>query len=197
MFECLKFRTMIPNAEQVLREVLENNPNLKAEWAENHKLKRDPRVTWIGRFLRKTSLDELPQLWNILRGEMSLVGPRPVTLGELAKYGRYAVHYQSVRPGLTGMWQVSGRSETGYQRRVAFDVCYVRHRNVVFDISILLRTVLVVLRGGLLFSNHDQHIRGGFEVGDQGFDLGGADGDDGVGDGQVVPIGARAFGGEA
>lgn len=144
IFECLKFRTMVPDADRVLRELLEKSPELKTEWLRNHKLKVDPRITVTGRFLRKTSLDELPQLWNIMRGEMSLVGPRPVVLDELTRYGRYARRYLSVRPGLTGLWQVSGRNDTSYRRRVLLDVYYVMNQSVWLDLRILARTVLVV-----------------------------------------------------
>ena len=144
IFECLKFRTMVPDADRVLREMLDRDPALKAEWLRNHKLQVDPRITAVGRFLRKTSLDELPQLWNILRGDMSLVGPRPVVLDELTRYGRCASRYLSVRPGLTGLWQVSGRNHTSYRRRVALDVYYVRHQSVWLDLNIVARTVKVV-----------------------------------------------------
>lgn len=145
IFECLKFRTMVPHAEQVLRELLRNNPDLREEWSRSHKLSNDPRVTRLGRFLRSTSLDELPQLWNVMRGEMSLVGPRPVTREELLRYGRNMVLYMMVKPGITGLWQVSGRSETEYRRRVAIDVCYVRNQSFLLDLWILLKTTAVVL----------------------------------------------------
>jgi len=148
VFECLKFRTMVPNAEQVLREVLERHPELKAEWLRDHKLRNDPRVTALGRFLRRTSLDELPQLWNVVRGEMSLVGPRPVVREELMRYGRNLRVYLSAKPGITGLWQVMGRNDTDYRRRVAMDVCYVRNQNLLLDLYILLKTTRVVLGGG-------------------------------------------------
>ena len=144
-FECLKFRTMVPDAEQVLKALLKSDPELRDEWNRTHKLSNDPRVTKMGRFLRKTSLDELPQLWNVLRGEMSLVGPRPVTREELLRYGRNMVLYMMVKPGITGLWQVSGRSETEYRRRVAIDVCYVRNQSFLLDLWILAKTTLVVL----------------------------------------------------
>lgn len=147
MFECLKFRTMVPNADRVLHELLENNEELKAEWLEGHKLRHDPRVTRIGRFLRRTSLDELPQLWNVLRGDMSLVGPRPIVREELLRYGRSASLYLAVKPGVTGLWQTMGRNELDYRRRVAIDVYYVRNRTLLLDIYILLRTARVVLAG--------------------------------------------------
>jgi exopolysaccharide production protein ExoY len=146
-FECLKFRTMVPNADQVLRHMLERQPELKAEWIRNHKLRNDPRVTRIGSFLRRTSLDELPQLWNVLRGEMSLVGPRPVIREELLRYGRNAPSYLAVKPGITGLWQVTGRNDIDYRRRVAIDVYYVRKQNLLLDLYILLKTTRVVLAG--------------------------------------------------
>lgn len=148
VFECLKFRTMVPNAEQALRDLLERSPDLKAEWLRDHKLRNDPRVTSVGRFLRRTSLDELPQLWNVIRGEMSLVGPRPVVREELMRYGRNLRIYLSAKPGITGLWQVMGRNDTDYRRRVAMDVCYVRNQNLLLDLYILLKTTRVVLGGG-------------------------------------------------
>jgi exopolysaccharide production protein ExoY len=145
IFECLKFRTMVPDAEGVLRDMLANDPALREEWARDHKLKDDPRVTRLGKFLRSTSLDELPQIWNVLKGEMSLVGPRPVTREELLRYGRNMVLYMMVKPGITGLWQVSGRSNTDYRRRVAIDVCYVRNQSALLDLWILLKTTRVVI----------------------------------------------------
>jgi len=147
-FECLKFRTMIPNADQILRDMLARDPELKREWLRDRKLRNDPRVTWTGRFLRRTSLDELPQLWNILRGEMSLVGPRPIVREELRRYGRNVREYLAVLPGITGLWQVTGRNDTNYRRRVVLDTYYVRNRTLLLDIYILLKTTRVVLRGG-------------------------------------------------
>ncbi len=146
-FDCLKFRTMVPNAADMLEQILASDPELRAEWERDQKLKDDPRVTPLGKFLRSTSLDELPQLWNVLRGEMSLVGPRPVTREELLRYGRNAVIYMLVRPGVTGLWQVSGRNNSEYRRRVAMDVCYVKNQSAVLDAWILLKTVLVVVTG--------------------------------------------------
>jgi Undecaprenyl-phosphate galactose phosphotransferase WbaP len=146
-FGCLKFRTMIPNADQVLRELLHQDPQLRAEWMRDQKLRHDPRVTAIGRFLRRTSLDELPQLWNVLKGEMSLVGPRPVVHDEWERYGRRLHHYLAAKPGVTGLWQVMGRSDSCYRRRVALDSYYVKKRSLLLDVFILLRTVKVVLRG--------------------------------------------------
>lgn len=145
MFWCLKFQTMVPNADEVLSHLLAADPELRAEWQRNQKLKDDPRVTPLGKFLRSTSLDELPQLWNVLKGEMSLVGPRPVTREELLRYGRNAVIYMLVRPGITGLWQVSGRNNAEYRRRVAMDVCYVKRQSAVLDAWILVKTVLVVV----------------------------------------------------
>lgn len=144
-FKVYKFRSMVPNAEAVLQELLDSDPTLRIEWARNHKLRNDPRVTRVGRFLRCSSLDELPQLINVLRGEMSLVGPRPITEDELCKYGRAAGFYLQTKPGITGLWQVSGRNDTHYERRVAMDRYYAERAGVFMDIGILLRTVLVVL----------------------------------------------------
>lgn len=146
-FECLKFRTMVPNADQLLRELLERDPAIKAEWVRDHKLRCDPRVTRLGRFLRRTSLDELPQLWNVMRGEMSLVGPRPVVREELLRYGRNVRAYLSAKPGITGLWQVKGRNDTDYRRRVVLDTYYVRNQGLLLDLYILLKTTKVVLGG--------------------------------------------------
>jgi Undecaprenyl-phosphate galactose phosphotransferase WbaP len=143
-FDCLKFRTMVPDSDRVLKEVLARDPAARREWARDRKLKDDPRITAVGRFLRKTSLDELPQLWNVFRGEMSLVGPRPVVSDELKKYGCKVRHYLTVTPGLTGLWQVKGRNNTTYRRRVALDTYYARHQSLWLDVYILLRTVWVV-----------------------------------------------------
>ena len=145
-FGCLKFRSMRTDSQEALAHILATDPSARAEWAATRKLKDDPRVTRIGRFLRKTSLDELPQLFNVLRGEMSLVGPRPVTATELDQfYGAAAAHYMSVRPGITGLWQVSGRSDTSYAQRVALDVAYATQPSLWNDIKILARTPMVVL----------------------------------------------------
>jgi exopolysaccharide production protein ExoY len=146
IFHCIKFRTMVPNAEEVLRHLLNEHPELRDEWTENHKLRDDPRVSTIGRVLRLTSLDELPQLWNVLRGEMSLVGPRPIVRVELLRYGRDASKYLAVKPGLTGLWQVKGRSDTTYRRRVAMDRFYVRNQSILLDVYILAATPAAVLR---------------------------------------------------
>lgn len=147
IFSCLKFRTMVPNADQVLRNLLESDPNLRAEWIRDHKLRNDPRVTRLGRFLRRTSLDELPQLLNVLRGEMSLVGPRPIVREELLRYGRNVRTYLAAKPGITGLWQVTGRNNTDYRRRVVLDTYYVRNQNLLLDLYILAKTTGVVLGG--------------------------------------------------
>lgn len=142
-----KFRTMVQNADDALEECLEADPRLRAEWEQNQKLCCDPRVTRAGRFLRRTSLDELPQLWNVLRGDLSLVGPRPIVWAEVDKYEGGFELYTKVKPGLTGLWQISGRSDTTYAERVRLDAYYVRNWSVWFDIYILSKTPLVVLRG--------------------------------------------------
>ena len=144
-FRCYKFRTMVPDAEARLEKALKADPKLRQEWEENRKLARDPRITPIGRILRKTSLDELPQFWNVLRGDMSIVGPRPIVEAELEKYGPHASHYLSVRPGITGAWQTNGRSDVSYPERVAMDVDYVRTMSLWGDIKIVFKTVRVVL----------------------------------------------------
>ena len=146
-FLCWKFRTMHVEAERMLNECLQRYPNLQAEWEQNHKLRDDPRVTRIGRFLRKTSLDELPQLWNVLRGKMSLAGPRPIVDAEVSKYEKDYELYRRIRPGISGLWQVGGRSEVDYVERVAMDSFYVRNWSVWLDIIILARTVKTVLFG--------------------------------------------------
>jgi Undecaprenyl-phosphate galactose phosphotransferase WbaP len=145
-FGCLKFRSMVTDSQARLDALLAADPSARAEWEATRKLKNDPRITAIGHFLRKTSLDELPQLLNVLRGEMSLVGPRPVVAAELAEYyGSAAAQYMSVRPGITGLWQVSGRSNTSYAQRVAMDVAYATQPSLWTDIKILARTPMAVL----------------------------------------------------
>jgi exopolysaccharide production protein ExoY len=148
-FRCFKFRSMAVNAEALLSDLLANDPVARAEWARDHKLKNDPRITTVGAFLRKSSLDELPQIFNVLCGDMALVGPRPIVDAEALRYGRYFAHYCSVRPGITGLWQVSGRNNVSYRRRVAFDVAYSRSRSALFDVKILAMTVpsVVMARG--------------------------------------------------
>jgi Undecaprenyl-phosphate galactose phosphotransferase WbaP len=146
-FDCLKFRTMVVDGDRVLKEVLARDPELRKEWMRDRKLRRDPRITRVGAFLRKTSLDELPQLWNVIRGDMSLVGPRPVVKDELQRYGRYVHDYLAVTPGVTGLWQVMGRNNTTYQRRVALDAYYARQQSLSLDMYILVKTIAVVLSG--------------------------------------------------
>ncbi len=144
-FRCLKFRSMVRDADHVLQNHLAGNADARAEWAAGRKLKMDPRITPLGRVLRKSSIDEFPQLLNVLRGEMSLVGPRPIVEAEVAHYGHHIQHYYRVRPGLTGRWQISGRSDVSYSARVRMDVEYVENRSIVQDAVILLRTFPVVL----------------------------------------------------
>lgn len=145
-FNCYKFRSMVANSDQVLDAYLDANPDARKEWEDTHKIRNDPRVTFFGRLLRKSSLDELPQLINILRGEMSCVGPRPIVRDELRRYGDHQGEYLGTRPGLTGLWQVSGRSSMDYDNRVALDSQYVRNWSIWLDIVILLRTIVAVMR---------------------------------------------------
>jgi exopolysaccharide production protein ExoY len=146
LFGCLKFRSMVADADRRLAALLERDPQARAEWEATRKLKSDPRITALGRFLRASSLDELPQILNVLAGHMSLVGPRPVQAAELAVfYGPAAEHYMAVRPGITGPWQVSGRNDTSYAQRVALDVAYARRPSLLGDLKILLRTPMAVL----------------------------------------------------
>ena len=144
-FHCLKFRSMVMNAEQALQSVLETDPVALAEWVKDHKLRNDPRITPIGHFLRRLSLDELPQLINVLRGDMELVGPRPIVESEIEKYGRYFQAYCSVRPGITGLWQISGRNDVTYRQRVALDVIYTQQKTPMMDLYILAATIPAVL----------------------------------------------------
>lgn len=144
-FRAWKFRTMFQNASVVLEQYLDVHPEMQEEWQRDHKLRHDPRITRIGRFLRKTSLDELPQLWNVLRGEMSMVGPRPIVTAEIPKYGPYYGLFTMVTPGITGLWQVSGRNNTTYEERVQLDSYYVRNWSLWLDIFLLLKTVRIVL----------------------------------------------------
>ena len=144
-FRCFKFRSMVTNADEVLQQVLKTDPHAEAQWLATHKLQDDPRITSIGRVLRKTSLDELPQLLNVVRGEMSLVGPRPIIDAEIPRYGRDISYYFEAKPGITGLWQVSGRSNTTYEHRVSLDVWYVRNWSLWHDIAILLKTLPAVL----------------------------------------------------
>lgn len=145
VFRCWKLRTMVVDAETRLREHLEQNPAAAAEWARDHKLTNDPRITRLGRFLRKTSLDELPQIWNVLRGEMSFVGPRPVVRVELHKYGMNRPFYLAMTPGITGLWQVSGRNDVSYEERVGFDVDYFNQVSFITDIRLLALTFFSVV----------------------------------------------------
>lgn len=145
VFPCYKFRSMVNNSQQVLKEYLSHNPEARAEWERDFKLKNDPRVTKIGNFMRKTSLDELPQIFNVIKGQMSLVGPRPIVEGEVPKYGQYIHDYYLVRPGITGYWQISGRNDVDYESRVQMDSWYVRNWSLWQDIVILIKTVRVVL----------------------------------------------------
>ena len=144
-FKCYKLRSMVLDADKRLKEILETDPAAREEWEKTQKLTNDPRITPLGHFIRKTSIDELPQLINILRGEMSLVGPRPIVENEIAKYGEFYRDYCAVRPGLTGLWQVEGRSDTTYEERVKLDVKYARTSSFMGDILIMLRTVPAVI----------------------------------------------------
>lgn len=143
-FKCLKFRSMHVDSDNMLRQLLQNNSEARKEWERDFKIKNDPRITKIGKLIRETSIDELPQLINVLRGEMSLVGPRPIIEAELERYGDYESFYMRLNPGITGLWQVSGRSDTGYDERVALDVWYAQNWSLVYDIAILFKTVGVV-----------------------------------------------------
>ena len=145
LFRCLKFRTMVCNADVVLAELLLRDPLAREEWLRDHKLRDDPRIMRVGRFLRRTSLDELPQLFNVLCGDMNLVGPRPVVVQEVPRYGEHKRHYLSVKPGMTGLWQVSGRNNLSYAQRVALDARYVETRSLRSDLRILVRTVSVLV----------------------------------------------------
>lgn len=144
-FGCIKFRTMRRDADRVLSAVLAASPDLQEEFRNDFKLRNDPRITRLGRFLRRSSLDELPQFVNVLRGEMSVVGPRPIVAQELPRYGKCMEEVLAVRPGLTGLWQVSGRNNLSYRKRVQLDLRYARHRSLKMDLRILLRTIRVVL----------------------------------------------------
>ncbi len=146
-FRCYKFRTMVPDADRVLANLLARDPESRAAWSRDFKLRDDPRVTPIGAWLRRTSFDELPQLWNVLRGDMSLVGPRPVVAAELARYGDAVRYYLDSRPGLTGLWQISGRNDVDYAERVALDAWYIKNWSLWYDVVILVKTVRVVLDG--------------------------------------------------
>ncbi|WP_227271324.1 sugar transferase [Roseobacter weihaiensis] len=145
-FDCLKLRTMVVNANEVLEKHLQRDADARDEWEQTKKLRNDPRVTAVGHVLRKLSLDELPQLYNVLRGDMSLVGPRPVPTDELRRYGKSSRFYLRARPGITGLWQVSGRNNTTYKRRIAYDRAYVTHFSTATDIAILAQTLPAAMR---------------------------------------------------
>ena len=144
-FKCIKFRTMHPEAKDILENLLLKDSELKKEFEETHKIKNDPRITIIGKFLRKTSLDELPQFINVIRGEMSIIGPRPIVKEEKKKYGKNLKKVLSIKPGITGLWQVSGRNNLSYKRRVLLDINYVENYNFLMDLRILLRTFGVII----------------------------------------------------
>ena len=143
-FNCIKFRTMHPEAEDILENIMVNNEDLRKEFEENHKLKNDPRITNIGKFLRKTSLDEIPQFLNVIKMEMSIVGPRPIVKKEILKYGKSYKKVISIKPGITGLWQVSGRNNLSYKRRVILDCLYVDNMSPIIDLRIIIRTFGVI-----------------------------------------------------
>lgn len=144
-FACFKFRTMVVDAQERLARLIEEDPAARAEWERDHKLRNDPRITPLGSFLRKSSFDELPQFFNLINGTMSVVGPRPIVVAEITRYGRRFSDYCRVKPGITGLWQVSGRSDTTYRRRVALDVAYSRHRSIGLNLKIMAMTIPAVL----------------------------------------------------
>lgn len=145
LFPCLKFRSMAVDADRRLADYLASDPYARVEWIEHQKLRSDPRITPLGAFLRKSSLDELPQIFNVLRGEMSLVGPRPIVPEEIQRYGSRFKYYRQVKPGITGFWQVNGRNDVSYRRRVAMDTVYARSKSVMLDLRILAMTIPAVL----------------------------------------------------
>jgi exopolysaccharide production protein ExoY len=145
-FGCIKFRSMVVDADRALSDYLSRNENAQEEWETTRKLREDPRITRLGKFLRKSSIDEIPQLWNVLIGDMSIVGPRPIVQAELPKYGNEVATYYSVRPGITGLWQVSGRNDTTYEARVKLDAEYASTLSFQRDAEIIGKTCLVVLR---------------------------------------------------
>ncbi len=144
-FDCIKFRTMVINADEMLLELMETSPQMRQEFEDNFKLKQDPRITKIGRFLRLTSLDEFPQFWNVLKGDMSVVGPRPLVVEELPCYGRHIDKVLTTKPGITGLWQVSGRNDIPYSRRILIDVYYAKFHNFWLDLWIIIKTIGVVI----------------------------------------------------
>ncbi len=145
LFRCWKFRSMVVNSDKILAEHLAADPEARAEWEANHKLRRDPRITGVGRFLRASSLDELPQLWNVWVGQMSIVGPRPIVIAEIERYKDNFTDYCACRPGITGLWQISGRSDVSYDQRVALDTRYSRSRSLLLDLKIIVSTIPAVL----------------------------------------------------
>jgi undecaprenyl-phosphate galactose phosphotransferase len=147
LFRCYKFRSMVKDSNRILTDYLDRNPDAREEWYRSFKLLRDPRITWFGMCLRRTSMDELPQLFNVLKGEMSLVGPRPIVPGEIERYSDKIAAYYRCRPGMTGLWQVSGRNLVAYDRRVRLDAIYARKQCLWLDLTILFRTVRVVISG--------------------------------------------------
>ena len=144
-FGCIKFRTMRVDADEILSKFLDSSPSMKSEFERDFKLRKDPRITYIGRFLRRSSLDELPQFFNVFCGEMSIVGPRPIVEKELPRYGEFMEEVASVRPGLTGLWQVSGRNNLSYEKRVQLDLTYARERSFILDLEIIILTFGVLL----------------------------------------------------
>ncbi|MUL35147.1 sugar transferase [Gloeocapsopsis dulcis] len=144
-FGCIKFRTMVTNADEMLLELMATSPHLRQEFADNFKLKQDPRITKIGRFLRLTSLDEFPQFWNVLKGDMSVVGPRPLVAQELHMYGSHIDKVLTIKPGITGLWQVSGRNDIPYNRRIQIDLYYVKFHNFWLDLWVIVKTIGVVI----------------------------------------------------
>ena len=144
-FECIKFRTMSKEADDILNNLLLKDKKLRKEFKKTQKLKNDPRITPVGKFLRKTSLDEFPQFLNVLKGEMSLIGPRPIVEEEKIRYGKNLNKVLSIKPGITGLWQVSGRNKLSYKRRIQLDLIYVNERNIFMDFNILIRTIGVIL----------------------------------------------------
>ena len=144
-FGCIKFRTMYKNADDLLPNLLEKYPLMRKEFEKDFKLRKDPRITKLGRFLRRSSLDELPQFFNVLKGEMSVVGPRPIVSNEINKYSLFMEEVISVRPGLTGLWQVSGRNNLSYKKRVELDLAYARNRNFILDLEIIILTLGVLI----------------------------------------------------
>ena len=146
-FPCIKFRSMAVDAQERLDDLLARDPQAREEWQRDHKLRKDPRVTSLGLFLRKSSLDELPQLFNVIRGDMDMVGPRPIVEAEIPKYGARFGHYCSVNPGITGLWQVSGRNDTSYRARVAMDCLYAKSKSPALDMALIVRTIPAVLLG--------------------------------------------------